>query len=198
MESIVFVTTNKGKIATLQRVLDEFGLKAIRIDARPLPIIEPQADTCEEVALSKARQAYQLVGEPVLVDDSSFHITALGGFPGVYAKYMNEKLGAEGIIDFMKGKQDRSAHFEGSLVYIDSKGTEHIFNDEPYRGHITDKVHDIVDEAPWSVLYKIFIPEGGSEVLGNRSREKKPGTLQAPDKYALFAQWLHQKTVAVK
>lgn len=194
MKKIIFVTTNNGKVATLRRSLDKAGMKDVEIDARSLDIIEPQADTCEEVALSKARQAYDLLKEPVLVDDSSFHITALGSFPGVYAKYMIDTLGAEGIVDFMKEKKDRSAHFEGVLVYIDNKGEEHIFSEEPYRGRITEEVHEITHEAPWSALFKIFIPDGCDKVLGNMSaNDVHSSPDRPPNKYKLFTDWLKNK-----
>lgn len=46
----------------------------------------------------------------------------MGGCPGVYAKYMNETLRVAGMVAFMQGKADRSAHFDGVLVYIDEDG----------------------------------------------------------------------------
>lgn len=191
MNTIVFATSNSGKISTLRRTLDKAGLADVTIDARALDVIEPQADTCEEVALSKARQAYQLVQRPVLVDDSSFHITALGGFPGVYAKYMNDTLGAEGIVSFMSGKDDRSAYFAGVLVFIDEHGAEHIFHDAPYHGVITSEVHDISDKTPWSVLHKIFMPNGSDKVLGNMTADDFHRTERAaPSKYSQFVDWL--------
>lgn len=193
MNSIIFATTNKGKIAELREKLDKHELSRIAIDAQALDIIEPQADSCEEVALSKARQAYNIVGQPVLVDDSSFHITAMGGFPGVYAKYMIEKLGVKGILEFMEGREDRSAHFEGVLVYIDSSGEEHIFRQEPYAGNITDTIHDITNEAPWSDLHKIFMPHGSNNVLGNMpAYDHQKVSCATPSKYTLFAQWLQR------
>ena len=189
METIVFATTNRGKIASLRQALDGAGLEATVIDSRSLDIIEPQADSCEEVALSKARQAYHLLKKPVLVDDSSFHIMALGGFPGVYAKYMNETLGAEGIIDFMKGKTDRSAHFSGVLVYVDEAGTEHIFRDSPYHGVIADKVHTMNEGTAWSELHKIFIPTGSERVLGEMSSDDFTKFGRENSKYKKFALW---------
>jgi non-canonical purine NTP pyrophosphatase (RdgB/HAM1 family) len=190
MKTIIFATTNKGKIASLRKALDKAGFDDIEIDARTLDIIEPQADSCEEVALSKARQACKILKRPVLVDDSSFHITALGGFPGVYAKYMNETLGAEGIVEFMKDKEDRSAHFEGVLVYIDGGG-EHIFREEPLPGTIATTVHEITHSAPWSVLHKIFIPSGSDKVLGNMSEVEYDRMNQTTiNKYTLFVDWL--------
>lgn len=193
-KTIIFATTNKGKIASLRRALDRDGFSDIEIDMRSLDVIEPQADSCEEVALSKARQAYEMTGEPVLVDDSSFHISALGGFPGVYAKYMNDTLGAEGIVEFMKDKQDRSAHFEGVLVYRDASG-EHMFHDSPYRGKIAAEVHEITESAPWSDLFKIFIPEGSNSVLGNMAaKDKVLSYSEGANKYTLFVDWLKAQT----
>src|SRR5690606_16109667 len=54
------------------------------INQSKLDLIEPQADTAEEIATVKARQAWKQLDKAVLVDDSSFHIAALKGFPGPY------------------------------------------------------------------------------------------------------------------
>ncbi len=198
MKRITFATTNQGKIASLREAFDAVGLDDIVIDGRALDIIEPQADTCEEVAISKARQAFALLGQPVIVDDSSFHINCLGGFPGVYAKYMNETLGARGIVDFMRDKVDRSAYFSGVLVYIDSDGIEHIITEAPYRGRITEEIHEITHAAPWSDLYRIFIPEGSTKVLGNmteKDRQTIKAGIESPSKYTQFAKWLQKELV---
>ncbi len=196
MKRITFATTNQGKIASLREAFDAVGLDDIVIDGRALDIIEPQADTCEEVAISKARQAFALLGQPVIVDDSSFHINCLGGFPGVYAKYMNETLGARGIVDFMRDKVDRSAYFSGALAYVDSEGREHIFSEAPYRGRITERVYEISDSKPWSELYKIFIPDGSEHVLGNMTEDDHRNSVarsNAPNKHVEFAKWLRKE-----
>lgn len=195
MKSIIFATTNSGKVHSLRRALDSVGLSGLSINTRELAIIEPQADTCEEVALSKARQAYELVHEPVLVDDSSFHITALGGFPGVYAKYMNETLGAAGIVDFMRGKDDRSAHFDGVLVYVDGAGERHVFHDDLYHGVIADSVHTMDDARAWSDLHKIFIPRGSQLVIGEMDEDEYASQVtERNSKYQRFVEWMKNET----
>ena len=197
MRRIIFATANSGKIASLRKALDKAGLRDIEIDARVLDVIEPQADSCEEVAVSKAKQAYKLLGEPVLVDDSSFHITALGGFPGVYAKYMNDTLGAEGIIDFMKDKADRSAYFAGVLVYVDEDGEQHIFNASPYHGAIAETIGTMDDGIAWSVLHKIFVPTGSDKVMGEMSPEDFAKIKTEDDgRYGKFTAWLKERLVA--
>ena len=92
MQTIIFATSNSGKVATLERWCRVAGLDA-DIAQSALDLIEPQADTAEEVAQVKARQAYEQLRQPVLVDDSSFHIAALNGFPGAYIKPMLQTVG---------------------------------------------------------------------------------------------------------
>jgi len=164
MQEITFATSNKGKVASMQRELERAGVKATIVQV-PLELIEPQADTATEVAQAKARQAYAQLKRPVLVDDSSFHIAALGGFPGPYIKYMLSTIGIEGIMEFMDGRTDRSAYFLSSLVYIDEQGKEHVFSDSPYRGQITETIDEHDAEAAWSDLFKIFIPAGSDKTL---------------------------------
>lgn len=195
IEKFVFATTNEGKLATLRQALGRAGLDKVEIDVKSPNITEPQADSCKEVAISKARQAFKELEEPVLVDDSSFHINALNGFPGVYAKYANDTLGAEGYINLMQGKKDRSAYFEGVLVFIDDQGQEHVFNQKKYHGNVADKVHDITNKTPWSELHKIFVPVGSEKVIGNiteEDRERADGHVVWGG-YTLFVNWLRSQ-----
>jgi non-canonical purine NTP pyrophosphatase (RdgB/HAM1 family) len=189
-KEIIFATGNAGKVATLQRLVDRLSVDVLIVQ-KPLDLLEPQADTAEEVARSKAQQAYAQLGQPVLVDDSSFHIAALGGFPGPYIKYMLTTIGIEGIIEFMHGKHDRNAYFLSSLIYMDEEGREHAFEDSPYTGVITEEIDDFDSETAWSDLYKIFIPEGSEKTLArmtskdHENREKK-----RVDAYMSFCEWL--------
>ncbi|MEI7689916.1 MAG: non-canonical purine NTP pyrophosphatase, partial [Candidatus Saccharibacteria bacterium] len=110
MKSIYFATGNIGKIATLKRHFKQHGVD-ILIKQGLVDIIEPQADTATGVAIVKARQAYDILKSPVIVDDSLFHISVLGGFPGPYIKYMLSTIGVDGILNFLKNHDDRSAYF---------------------------------------------------------------------------------------
>ena len=89
---IHFITSNKGKIKSLNSYFQNLGRPDVEIIPTNLNLIEPQADTVAEVSLFKARQAFQQLKEPVLVEDGGFAIEALNGFPGVYTKYANQTL----------------------------------------------------------------------------------------------------------
>jgi XTP/dITP diphosphohydrolase len=159
MKEIIFATGNSGKVASLRAYLKGHDLD-IRVIQKSLDLIEPQANTASEVAAVKAKQAYAIVKKPVLVDDSSFHIYALGGFPGPYIKYMLETVGIEGILSFMEGKTDRRAYFMSSLVFVDENGVTHTFDGKDPVGEIITTIDKNDHEHAWSPLWKIFAPPG--------------------------------------
>lgn len=189
-QTILFVTGNKGKAATMQRHLDRLSVNA-KVVQKSLDIDEIQAETATDVAIAKAKQAYSELKVPLLVDDSSFHISALGGFPGPYIKFMLSTVGIEGIIEFMQGKADRTAYFLSSLVYIDEHGQQHVFNDQPYSGAIVSEI----DRSPpvttiWSDLYYIFIPTGGEKVLAQMNQADHAAIAKnQTDSYEDFCLW---------
>ena len=164
----------------------------LNIVQKSLELMEPQAKTATEVARAKAQQAYEQLSCPVLVDDSSFHISALGGFPGPFIKYMLTTIGLDGIMEFMQGKTNRDAYFLSSLVYIDEQGCEHIFEDEPYLGIIADEIDDYDSETAWSELFKIFIPNGIDKVLARMTDDEHAeiDKKQGSSSYDEFCRWV--------
>lgn len=191
-KEIIFATSNKGKVGTLRRHIERAGLDIV-VTQMPLDLPEIQADTATEVAKAKAAEAYRQLHQAVLVDDSAFHIDALGGFPGPYIKYMLETIGIEGIMSIMEGKTDRGAYFLSSLVFIDDEGEMDIFEDAPYYGVIADEIDDFHSEIAWSALSKIFIPTGSNKVLARMTSEDH-GLVDKKDKHANsyehFIHWL--------
>lgn len=189
MNTLYFATGNNGKAATLRKYFTQHDVD-ITIEQSLIEMVEPQAETATEVALAKARQAYEALGKPAVVDDSSFHIAALGGFPGPYIKYMLMTIGIEGILEFLKNHTDRSAYFLSSLVYIDENGVEHVFEDEPYRGTIASAVVELDRPDAWSDLYKVFAPTGTTKVLAELTHEELRELNPADDSYVNFARWI--------
>ena len=97
--TITFVTGNPHKASAVLKYTEPFGVKVVH---RTLPLVEPQADTIEDVALSKARQAYQQCGGPVLVEDGGFCIDGLSSFPGPYTKYVMQTIGICGLVNLAR------------------------------------------------------------------------------------------------
>ncbi|MFV0626429.1 MAG: non-canonical purine NTP pyrophosphatase [Alphaproteobacteria bacterium] len=92
---LYFITSNLGKAQTLQKSFEIAGYKNIKIIQKDMNLMEPQADTVAEVSKFKAEQAYKILKAPLLVEDGSFCVEALEGFPGVYTKYVLETIGVK-------------------------------------------------------------------------------------------------------
>lgn len=189
---IYFITSNAGKAKTLQSFFESRGRSDIEIVPTNLDLIEPQADTVAEVSLFKARQAFEQLKEPVLVEDGGFAIDALKGFPGVYTKYSNKTLGAKGIIKLMQGESNRNAKFISTATYIDVNGIEQQFHRKGGEVSIADSVSPTDSPLAWSALWKIVWIERFGKVMADMTEQevneyysggKSEGSLN------IFAEW---------
>jgi non-canonical purine NTP pyrophosphatase (RdgB/HAM1 family) len=195
MKELIFATTNKGKVVSLQKRLDQAGCD-VKVIAKPLDIIEIQADTALEVAQAKAREAFKQLVQPLVVDDSEFCIEALGGFPGPYQKYLGDRIGAEGFVRLLQGHDNRRAYFISNLVFVDVDGSQYTFSDEPYWGTIASSVDMTEHPGAWGPIWKVFIPEGRTATLSQVSPEdhhKMNDARGEKGAYRKFAQWLKER-----
>jgi XTP/dITP diphosphohydrolase len=115
---LVIATRNRGKTAEIEALLKDYPVKIKNLkDFGPIPEIEEDGSSFEENAYKKASFAARVLGFPALSDDSGLVVEALSGAPGVFsARYGGENLTDEErctkLLDEMKGKTDRKAHFE--------------------------------------------------------------------------------------
>jgi XTP/dITP diphosphohydrolase len=83
---------------------------------------EYRDDDVRKIAKGKARYAYGKLAVPLIVDDTSFAIDALNGFPGPYAAYVQNAIGNAGILRLMDGVADRRASFTTAIAFADADG----------------------------------------------------------------------------
>jgi XTP/dITP diphosphohydrolase len=114
---LYYITGNQNKIDVAKQFLDPLGLS---FEPHPLELIEIQSHSIEEIAIYKAKQAFEKLNQPLFVNDHGWAITALNGFPGAYMKYMNEWLTGEDFLHLMSGKENREAILTEVVCYIDS------------------------------------------------------------------------------
>ena len=76
-----------------------------------------------EVAIDKAEQAYRLIGSSLIVNDSSWFIPALNGFPGAYMNDINKWFKPADFIRLMHGINDREITLTDTIVYYDGNNT---------------------------------------------------------------------------
>jgi len=91
LESLVFVTSNLGKLREAEDVLGR------KLEHRALDLPEVQSLSLEEVVHHKAAAASRRLAVPVLVEDTSLEISGMNGFPGPLVRWMLASVGATGI-----------------------------------------------------------------------------------------------------
>ncbi len=198
---IHFVTSNSGKVKSLQNYFDFKGRNDVMVLQMNFNLIEPQADTVAEVSLSKAKQAFKALKRPVLVDDSGLCIDVLNGFPGVYAKYVYSTIGAEGIVKLMAGETNRHGQFIGTATYIDEKGKSYQFHRQQSDIYIADSVSPINSPLAWSVLWKICRLKGYDKVLSEMTADeisKYYAKNELNGTLPLFANWFIKNNEKIK
>ena len=112
MEELIFVTHNKGKIASAQKVLKNVNIKIFEYD-----LDEPRSDDIKYISKVKVEEAYKLVKKPCISLDSGFWIDELNGFPRAFVNFTLETLGIDGILKLMEGKENRKCKFTECLSY---------------------------------------------------------------------------------
>jgi len=190
MKEVVFVTSNQGKVKALARRIDQDKYKIVQQDVE---IPEIQAKNAVEIATFKAKYAFDKLKKPVIVQDSSFHVRALKGFPGPYIKFVNETLGPNGLLRLMDGVEDRSCFFELALVYVDEHGETHAFVNDAEPGRLAEEVYEGESENAWSSLWKIYIPPHYDKTLAEFTSEElvaKETSDQDKSEFTQFVEWL--------
>lgn len=186
----IFATSNKGKALALKKLSANFGIEITQVE---LELIEPQADSVVEVAQNKALQAVNLLGKPVVVEDSGFVIDALAGFPGAYTKYIMSTIGADGLLRLAAPYPQATCHFVSAMCYATPDGIRRTFVDNSAEGILADSLDSHQQPDAWSELWRIFIPKGYDKPLSAFTPDEQNTLMQhwqASSVYGQFVRWL--------
>jgi inosine triphosphate pyrophosphatase len=164
MEQLTFITGNAAKAKYLKEYFH------IPVDHLKLDLIEIQSLDLQEIAIDKAKRAYEIVQKPVLVEDVSLTFIGLKSLPGPLIKWFLETLGNEGLCKLVDSLSTRDAVAAVEFVLYDESGP-HCFG---------NSVKGTVTEIPrgertfgWS---QIFIPDGFSQTWEEMSEEEREKT----------------------
>lgn len=161
---VFIVTSNRAKFLEIEDILER---SRIDVAHRPVDVLE-SGDTLEQRAKSKARAAFNIIGQPVVADDTGVYFHAFRDFPGAFPKKALEELGLDGLIRKLDGK-DRSGSFKTVLCYYDESGPR-CFSGE-MEGTISNRLHKIRrEDAPFE---RIFIPKKMFRAVSELSFEEK-------------------------
>jgi non-canonical purine NTP pyrophosphatase (RdgB/HAM1 family) len=115
MKPVIFITGNQRKVDYLAKWLE------LPLHHHKLDLDEIQSLDTRTVAEHKARQAYAILKEPVLVEDTSLVFTAMGRLPGTMVKWFLEEIGTEGLCKLAGGLAHRKAVATVTYAYCDGE-----------------------------------------------------------------------------
>jgi len=193
LKKINFITSNQGKIRSLQGALENYNI-ATEVVCQNLDLMEPQLDTVKEVSAYKAREAYNILKEPVLVEDGGFVVNALNGFPGVYTKYVLGTIGARGILKLMADKKNRGCGFVSCSSFVDENGQLYQFERDIGENLELYIASDFVEKKSvyaWSELWNIlYVPRYGKTMCEFSKAEVDDFYSTIRGSLQNFADWL--------
>ena len=165
MIKLIYVTGNKLKVAAAKKCMENFDVEIVQKD---IDVPEIQADTNEEVANFSSKYASEILKEDCVKNDGGLVIPALNGFPGPYAKYVEQTINEQGILDLMVNKTDRTAYWVEAWSYTEYGKDPVCFVGKFYGSISTEK------RGENGYGYdKVFIPEGKDKTLAEMEEEEK-------------------------
>ena len=158
MKNLTFITTNQSKADYLAKWLH------LPVAHQELELPELQSLDLSVIVEHKTRAAYTAVGKPVLVEDVSFSMGALGALPGPLIRWFLAEIGLDHLCKIATMFEDKRAI--AATMYG-------LFDGETYRmfegitqGKLTDAPREFAPDNSWKAPVswnRIFIPEGSTK-----------------------------------
>jgi len=148
-----YVTTNTGKFNEVKRFIEALEPSLSLVQA-PVDIQEIQTLDQSAIALDKAKQAWNAVQKPLLIDDAGIYFERYRQFPGTLSKFVWEALGLEGINSLIH--EGDPAYFLLTMVYVEGPDAFHVFEGR-CNGRLTKP--EVFNGDPSLPFDLFFIPE---------------------------------------
>jgi XTP/dITP diphosphohydrolase len=161
MDKILVITGNKSKAEEISAII------GLQVEAKKLDLSEIQSLSVEEVAKKKASSAYDILRQPVIVDDTGMNIEALNGLPGALVSWFLDSLGPKGLLGLIKDKKDRKATVSTCIAFADSTGVY------TFVGTVYGKMPSTPKGKNGFGYDPIFIPEGSNKTYAEMSADEK-------------------------
>ncbi len=166
---ILFVTGNSDKVDQAKILFkdSQFEIEQLKLD-----IPEVQSLNGQEVINKKFQYYIDNFLEdnkgPFFVEDTSFYMDALNGFPGPLAKYMYKAIGADGFFNIANAIGNIKCHATTRVYYYDQNIGPNYFEGTISGKLVKSKVylgHGFED---------VFLPDGQTQTLSEIDSDKRP------------------------
>lgn len=183
---VAFATGNDRKIAEARRTFEKY---AIICEPIAVEIDEIQHSDPAEITKAKARAAYRVLRQPVVVQDTSWDIPALGGFPGGYMKDVTRWWRAQDWVAIMAPHKDRRIFCLEHVAYFDGDSLHHF--EARYEGYFVDSPRG---SATASNSFEQCISLNDSETLAEMNdRGDFASASDESRHWEFFAQWYQKR-----
>lgn len=154
-----FITGNEHKAKYVAEWL------GAHVPHHKLDLDEIQTLDLHELVNRKAKQAFDILKTPVLIEDAQLTCAALGNLPGPFIKFFVDEIGPSGIAKMLDAFDDRSAH--GRICYGLYDGVVMQYFEGEMHGKIAKEPHG---ENGFG-FDRIFINDGYDVTRGQMSDE---------------------------
>lgn len=155
------VTSNPGKALEIK------ALTGLDLAHRSLDLREIQSMDLEEILQHKLSQACEKIGSGVIVEDTSLELSAYGGFPGPFVKWLLKTAGVEGLIQMAMAARDARA--EAVCGIAGSDGSDPVL--------VVERIQGTISPVPrgsggfgWD---SIFVPDGSDLTFAEMNLDQK-------------------------
>jgi len=145
VRQLIFSTGNIQKFENGRAACLQAGIELLQ---QKLDIDEIQGEDSEVIIRDKAKKAFEILRQPVVVSDDSWHIPGLKGFPGPYMKSMNHWFTPDDFLHLTRSLKDRRIILVQLLAYYD-ESQQKVFRQE-YTGELLKEArgnHNITSQA---------------------------------------------------
>lgn len=160
MKNVTFITGNQGKADFLAAHIGK------HIEHKKLELDEIQSLDLIEITEHKARQAYNIIKAPVLVEDAGLVFNELNALPGPFIKWYEKALGLEKICRVVDGLKTRGSKISVCFIYYDGNKIE------PFIGSLEGSISYQPRGTNGFGFDPIFIPAGHKKTLAEMSDEE--------------------------
>jgi non-canonical purine NTP pyrophosphatase (RdgB/HAM1 family) len=148
--NVTLITGNQGKADQLAKWLGQ-PIEHVKVDLHEIQSLE-----LKQIVEHKARQAYEIVKKPVLVEDVELRCNSLQGLPGPFIKwFLADDVGL--LCRMLNSFADRGATARVMYAYCGSEGVEY------FEGSTEGVIADFPKGTGGFGWDSIFAPHGYSQ-----------------------------------
>jgi non-canonical purine NTP pyrophosphatase (RdgB/HAM1 family) len=160
MQKLLFATGSADKLGEVQAILPT------QVEQLAVELEEIQSLDLREVVAAKLKSAFEQCHSPVVVEDVSAELEALGGFPGTFVKFAEKTNGDSALYKMLLGHDNKKALIRAMVGYHD--GTDMHFFEGKYSGTIVEP-----RGTGGFGFDKVVVPDGQEKTMAEMTAEQK-------------------------